>query len=174
MTLSAQQRETARKSAEQTAILLRNESKTLPLKKDIASIALIGPLVDSQRDTLGGWSLHATTEDTITIAQGLREKLPHTKVLVTQGVEIARTTPSIFDIMIPPSKPTLTTEAERTAEFNHALELAKQADTSVLVLGELQNMNAENASRAEITLLAGSRSFSKPWSPSANQSSSLS
>ena len=50
-------------------------------------------------------------------------------------------------------KPTLKTEEARTAEFNHALDLIKQSDIAVLVLGELQNMSGERASRSSLDLL---------------------
>ena len=153
VTLSAQEREAAEKTAEKTAILLRNEGNVLPLRKDIRSLAVIGPMADSQVDTLGSWAIHANRQDAITIAQGLREKLPNTQVAVTKGVEIERPAPpSIFDEQVPPTKATMTTDAEREAEFKHALDLAKKAEATVLVLGELQNMNGERASRASLTL----------------------
>jgi beta-glucosidase len=153
VTLSAAEREAARQTAEKTAVLMRNEGNVLPIHKDIHSLAVIGPMADSQVDTLGSWSIHANRQDTVTIAQGLREKLPHTRILVTKGVEIERLNPpSIFDKQVPPTKSTMTTDDQRKTEFNHALELAKQADATVLVLGELQNMNGERASRATLTL----------------------
>jgi beta-glucosidase len=153
VTVSPQEREAARQTAEKTAVLLRNEDNVLPLRKDLRSLAVIGPLADSQVDILGSWSIHANRQDAITIAQGLREKLPNTQVSVTKGVEIERPAPpSIFDEQVPPTKPTMSTDAERQAEFNHALDLAKQADATVLVLGELQNMSGERASRATLTL----------------------
>jgi beta-glucosidase len=153
VTLSAEQRQATRQTAEKTAILLRNEGNALPLRKDLRSLAIIGPLADSQVDILGSWSIHANRKDAITIAQGLREKLPNTQIAVTKGVEIERPAPpSIFDEQVPPTKATMTTDSEREAEFNHALDLAKKADTTVLVLGELQNMNGERASRATLTL----------------------
>jgi beta-glucosidase len=153
VTLSPQERQAERQTAEKTAILLRNEDNVLPLRKDLHSLAVIGPLADSQVDILGSWSIHANRKDAITIAQGLREKLPNTQIMVTKGVEIERPDPpSIFDAQVPPTKATMTTDAERTAEFNHALDLAKNADATVLVLGELQNMSGERASRASLTL----------------------
>jgi beta-glucosidase len=44
------------------------------------------------------------------------------------------------------------TEAERDAEFHHAIELVKQSDVAVLVLGELQSMSGERASRSSLVL----------------------
>jgi beta-glucosidase len=153
VTVSAQERDAERQTAEKTAILLRNEGDVLPLRKDLHSLAVIGPLADSHVDILGSWAIHANREDAITIAQGLREKLPNTQIAVTKGVEIERPVPpSIFDAQVPPTKATMTTDTERKVEFDHALDLAKNADATVLVLGELQNMNGERASRATLTL----------------------
>jgi beta-glucosidase len=151
-TLSTQQRDSARHAAEETAVLLRNEGNVLPLAKSLKTIALIGPLADSQSDTLGSWSLHADPADTVTIAQGLREKLPNVHWLVTKGVEILRPTSSIFDEQAPEPKPTLLTDAEKQTEFAHALDLVKQADLTILVLGEAKNMSGEQASRATLTM----------------------
>lgn len=93
VTLFPQEREAERQTAEKTAILLRNEDNVLPLRKDLHSLAVIGPMADSQVDILGSWAIHANRKDAITIAQGLREKLPNTQVMVTKGVEIERPAP---------------------------------------------------------------------------------
>ena len=152
VTGSAEQRAGVEKAAEATAVLLRNEAKTLPLSKGLRSIAVLGPLADSKVDTLGSWSIHGDRDAVVTVAQGIREKLPQARVDVSLGVEIERGSPTIFDEQFPPTKLTLTTDAARQAEFAHALALARAADISVLVLGEAQTMNGESASRASLAL----------------------
>ena len=152
VTGAPEQRAGVREAAEQTAVLLRNEGNLLPLRRDVRSVAIIGPLADSKVDTLGSWAIHGDREHAITVAQGIREKLPNATVSVTEGVEIERGAPTIFDEQVPPAKVTLTTDAARKAEFAHALELARGADVSVLVLGEAQTMSGERASRASLTL----------------------
>lgn len=151
-TLSTAQRDAVRKAAEQTAVLLRNEGHTLPLRKTVHSIAVIGPLADSPLDTMGSWAIHGDRRDAVTIAQGIRELLPNAQVGVTTGVEIERGSPTIFDSQVVPVPVRLTTAEARKAEFDHALELARAAEVSVLVLGEAQTMNGENASRARLSL----------------------
>ena len=47
-------REVARTAAQRSAVLLRNEGDLLPLAVE-GSIAVIGPLADSRRDTIGPW-----------------------------------------------------------------------------------------------------------------------
>ena len=152
VTGSPEQRAGVERAAEQTAVLLRDEKRTLPLSKGLKSIAVLGPLADSKVDTLGSWSIHGDRDAVVTVAQGIREKLPEARVDVSLGVEIERGSPTIFDEQFPPAKLTLTTDAARQAEFAHALALARAADVSVLVLGEAQTMNGESASRASLTL----------------------
>ncbi len=152
VTGAPEQRTAVELAAEQTAVLLRNEGHALPLRKDAKSVAVIGPLADSKLDTLGSWAIHGDRENVVTVAQGIREMLPGAQVQVTKGVEIERGAPTIFDEQVPPEKPTLTTPAAREAEFAHALELARGAEVTVLVMGEAQTMNGERASRASLSL----------------------
>lgn len=151
-TLSAGQREAVRQAAEETAVLLKNDGHVLPLSKSLKSLALIGPLADSPLDTMGSWAIHGDRRDAITVAQGLREALPQARVDVTTGVEIARGSATIFDEQVVPETPRLTTERARKEEFAHALQLARNAEATVLVLGEAQTMSGESASRASLAL----------------------
>ena len=152
VTGSAAQRTGARLAAEQTAVLLRNENHALPLRRDLKSVAVIGPLADSKVDTLGSWAIHADRERVVTIAQGIREALPHATVTVAQGVDLQRGSPTIFDEQVPPAPPTFTTADARAQGFEQALAAARAAEISILVLGEAQTMNGENASRASLAL----------------------
>jgi beta-glucosidase len=135
--VSTAQRETARAAADRTAVLLRNEGGLLPLDKNIKSIAVIGPLTDTKPDIMGSWSLAGHPADAVTVIEGMRKRFAAgtTKVLWAKGVEIERGQESIFDDQFPSPKPVLTTDAERETEFNHAIDLVKQADVAVLVLG---------------------------------------
>ncbi len=149
---SQEQRAAVRSAAEQTAVLLRNEGHVLPLSRSLHSVAVIGPLADSRLDTMGSWAIHGDRSETITVAQGMREMLPAAQVSVTAGVEIERGSATIFDEQVPPEKPRLTTDAAKKAEFDHAVDLARQAEVTVLVLGEAQTMSGESASRVRLTL----------------------
>jgi beta-glucosidase len=149
---STAQKEAALHAAEETPVLLRNEHHLLPLSKTLHSIAVIGPLAESGLDTNGSWAIHGDRAQTVTIAQGLREKLPQALISVTKGVEINRDQPSIFDGQTHPPRPLLKTDEERAAEYQHAIDLARNAEITVMVLGEAQNMSGERASRATLTL----------------------
>lgn len=150
--VTPEQRAAARKAATQTAVLLRNERQTLPIANSVRSIALIGPLADSKPDILGSWSLASHPADAVTVLEGMQQKFGADKIAYTTGVEIEREQPSIFDGQYSSPKPKMHTDAERSAEFEHALDLIKKSDVAVLVLGELQSMSGERASRHSLDL----------------------
>lgn len=151
--VTPEQREAARKAATRTAVLLRNEGNLLPLSKKYKSIAVIGMLADSKADIMGSWSLAGHPADSVTVLEGMRKRFsPGVQIGYTKGVEIEREQPSIFDDQFVSPKPTMKTEAERDAEFHHAIDLVRQSDVAVLVLGELQSMSGERASRSSLAL----------------------
>jgi beta-glucosidase len=142
----------ARIAAERSAVLLRNENGVLPLdRRRLKSIALLGPLADAARDTLGPWVFPQNQPNAITVRAGLLAKLGKTvRVDYSEGVRMpARLHASplaMFDP--PPSKPPI----DAAAEFQRAVELARNADASVLVLGEAQEMSGEIASSSTLAL----------------------
>ncbi|HWZ50460.1 MAG TPA: beta-glucosidase BglX [Granulicella sp.] len=151
--VTQEQRDAARHAAIRSSILLRNEHQLLPLGKQVKSIALIGALANSKPDIMGSWSLAGHPSDSVTVLEGLRKRFtPGVQIAYTPGVEIEREQPSIFDPQFSSPKPTLKTEAERNAEFHHAIDLIRSSDVAVLVMGELQSMSGERASRSSLTL----------------------
>ena len=69
-------REVARVAAERSAVLLRNEGDLLPLDAgSLSSIAVIGPLADSKRDTIGPWVFDFDLDETVTVLDGIRAKV---------------------------------------------------------------------------------------------------
>jgi beta-glucosidase len=146
------QRESARQAGMRTAVLLRNENHTLPLKSEKTRIALIGPLADSKADIMGSWSLAGHPADSVTLLEGMRKRFGADAVAYTTGVEIEREQPSIFDSQFSSPKPKIASTAERNTEFAHALDLIRTADVAVLALGELQSMSGERASRQSLDL----------------------
>jgi beta-glucosidase len=150
---STAQREAARTAAERSAVLLRNQAGVLPLKKSVASIAVIGPLADSKPDIMGSWSLAGHPDDAVTVLEGLRKRLGSAVTIhYAKGVEIDRVQPSIFDDQFASPKPVLKTQQERDAEFQHAVDQIKNSEVAILVLGEAQNMSGERASRSTLSL----------------------
>ena len=150
--VNPEQRAAGRAAGARTAVLLRNEGAVLPLRKT-GTIALIGPLANSKTSTMGSWSLAGNPTDTVTVLEGLKNKLGSAATVnYTVGVEIERVQPSIFDDQWVEPKPTITTQTGKDAEFAKAIDLIKHSDVAVLALGELENMSGEYASRASLSL----------------------
>ena len=147
--------EAAKTAAERSAVLLKNQNNLLPLNKTAyKKIAVIGPLADSRQNTLGSWSLAMDVNETSTILAGLKTKLgTGTEVEFAPGVQIGRTSnPSIFDMTLKEKHPPAWTELQAADEFKKAVDLAKDSDIALMVLGENQDMSGEYASRSTIDL----------------------
>jgi beta-glucosidase len=72
VTLTPEHRAAARRVAQQSIVLLRNEGNLLPLAKSGRSIAVVGPLADSKEDMLGPWSAQGKAEEAISALEGFR------------------------------------------------------------------------------------------------------
>lgn len=122
----------AREIAGRSMVLLKNERETLPLNKNIGSVAVIGPLADDRRAPLGWWAGDGKEENTVTPLAGIKAKVsPQTMVLYAKGCDV---------------------KDESTAGFQEAVNIAKQADVALLFVGETHDMVGEAASRATLDL----------------------
>lgn len=148
-----QHREAAKAAAVSSAVLLKNQNNLLPLNKSAYKrIAVIGPIADSKQNTLGPWSFAMDINQTATIVAGLRNMLgTGTRVDFAPGVQISRT-PSVFDQLLKEKHDAPWSEAQAAEEFKKAVDLAKDSELAILVLGENQDMSGEQASRSSLEL----------------------
>jgi beta-glucosidase len=147
-------RDVALIAAERSAVLLRNEGDLLPLDaSQLSSIAVIGPLADSKRDTIGPWSFDFDLDETVTVLDGIRAKAEHElRVDYARGIRVEqRFFASMFD-MFEGNAPSDPDGFDEAAEFEHAVDAARDADVAVVVAGEWQNMIGEGASRSSLEL----------------------
>ncbi len=147
-------RDVARIAAERSAVLLRNEGGLLPLDAGtLSSIAVIGPLADSKRDTIGPWVFDFDLDETVTVLEGIRTKAgERVRVDHARGVRVGqRLFPSLFD-MFGGNRPEDPEGFDEEGEFQQAVDLARGADVAVVVAGEWQNMIGEAASRSSLEL----------------------
>jgi beta-glucosidase len=147
-------REVARVAAERSAVLLRNEGGLLPLDPtQSGSIAVIGPLADSRRDTLGPWCFDYDLDETITVFEGIRTRAgADARVTYAPGLRPSqRPTPSIFDVH-GNNRPEDPQDFDDAAELQRAVDVARAADVAVVVVGEWQVMVGEQASRSTLEL----------------------
>ena len=84
---SAVHRELAARAARESLVLLKNERGALPLRKDLKSIAVIGPNADSLEVLLGNY--HGIPSRWVTPLAGIRRKVsPQTRVTYALGTTL--------------------------------------------------------------------------------------
>jgi len=107
---SAEHRAMARKVAEETMVLLKNDG-TLPLKPEIKSIAVVGPLADQTKVLLGNYN--GIPSHTVSVLEGLKAEFPSAKITYVPGTQFLHPegTPVPASLLTTPDgKPGLKTE----------------------------------------------------------------
>jgi len=134
----------AREIAQKSIVLLKNEAERekgekrkgeerkekkglLPLRKDLSSIAIIGPNADSVRNMLGDYSYPAHIElmmgenpdwyaPMLSVLEGIKRKVsPQAQVFYAKGCDVT---------------------GESKAGFTEAIEIAEKSEVAILVLGD--------------------------------------
>jgi beta-glucosidase len=126
---------TARKMAQRSIVLLKNENNLLPLSKDLKTIAFIGPLVKAVKQNKGFWDVEVPGVDSNFIVsqwEGLENKVgKKTRLLYAKGCDI---------------------EGSSRDGFAEALDVAAKADVVILSIGERRDMSGEAKSRSNINI----------------------
>jgi beta-glucosidase-like glycosyl hydrolase len=113
---SPEHQDLALQVAREGIVLLKNDKNLLPLKKDLRSIAVIGPNADNGLNQLGDYSPQVVPQHLTTVLEGIqKEVLPATRVIYAKGCEVI---------------------GGGREGFAKAVDAAKQADVAVVVLGE--------------------------------------
>ena len=121
----------AKLSAEKSFVLLKNDNQTLPINKNTKEIAVVGALADSKVDMHANWTGDGRAEDAVTILDGLKRKFPKTKIRFEPGCDA---------------------KCVSDEGFKKAVDATKDADFTILVVGESGEMSAEASSRSNIDL----------------------
>ena len=129
--LCEEHREIARRAAEESAVLLKNEG-ILPFGKEIRKIALIGPFAEETRLN-GFWSRPGAERYTVTIPEGIRKMMPEAELIIEKGCG-ARF------------------EDTDGSGIEQAVQAAREAEIAILVIGEPEDYSGEGRSRAELRL----------------------
>lgn len=141
----------AREVAAQSLVLLKNWQQILPLKKQ-GTIALIGPLADSQRDIMGSWSAAGVAKQSVTLLQGMREAVANKATLLyAKGSNITDNTK--VQAFLNLYEPAVDVDKRSPQQLrDEAIATAKKADVVVMAVGESQGMAHEASSRSDIRL----------------------
>ncbi|MFS2223331.1 beta-glucosidase BglX [Pantoea sp. B65] len=146
-------RSEARDVARKSIVLLKNRLETLPLKKS-GTIALIGPLADSQLDMIGSWSAAAVAAQSVTLLHGMKNATAgKATLLYARGANITDSK-GVKDFLN--LYENAVNDDPRSAQqmLDEAVATAKRADVVVVALGEARGMAHEASSRSDITLPA--------------------
>jgi len=140
----------ARKIATQSFVLLKNDKQLLPLAKE-GKIALIGPLANSRFDMAGMWSVAAEHNQSVTVLEGFKNVVGEKAgIFYAKGCNI--TDDPKLDSWITWGTSCIDSIYSPAELRQKAVDLAKQCDVVVAVMGEGAEMTGESSSRSDISL----------------------
>jgi len=150
--LSEENLKKARELTAKTFVLLKNENNVLPLNKK-EKVALIGPYADNI-EILGSWSMFSDKSKITTLKEAFENKIGRENVSYAKGSEILEEK-EINQILQADGRNIVHIENEEEmleSYIKEAIEVAKQADTIVLTIGEYYRQSGEACSRSNIEI----------------------
>ncbi|HTI07258.1 MAG TPA: glycoside hydrolase family 3 N-terminal domain-containing protein [Puia sp.] len=125
-----ERRALAREVAVEGSVLLKNDNKLLPLRKDIGAIAVIGPNADMAQT--GDYSASPAPGQLVTVLQGIRSHVSSgVRVLYAKGCGV---------------------QSPDSSGFSDAVKIAGQSDVVVLVVGDYSTREyAKSGSKEKAT-----------------------
>jgi beta-glucosidase len=141
VTLSPANRAAAREVARESIVLLKNDANTLPLSKNIRTLAVIGALAADSDAAIGNWGAMGRGQDAVSVLTGIKHAVsPNTRVVYARGASPMN---------------------DDTTGIAEAARVAREADAIVLVVGESPTQSAEAESRAIIELTPAQRQLAR-------------
>lgn len=143
-----QHKELARQASREGIVLLKNENNLLPLKKDLKSIAVIGPDADDVLNQLGDYTsgdqpnaVRTFFDKIVTPLKGIKSKVsPQTEINYVKGC-------NAFAERLNSTYHTTTLN-----EIDKAVAAAKKADVAIVVVGESNMGDGEMRDVASLDL----------------------
>ncbi|QDT00919.1 sialate O-acetylesterase [Adhaeretor mobilis] len=138
-------RQTAIRAARESIVLLKNENQVLPLKKDLKSILVCGPNAKEIEHSISRYG--PTGGEVVSILEGVQSAVsPDTVVHYAAGAETV-------DSRWPESEVLYEPPAGNDAKLiKEAVNLARDVDVIVAVLGESEDTIGESKSRTDLNL----------------------
>ncbi|UOF88708.1 glycoside hydrolase family 3 C-terminal domain-containing protein [Fodinisporobacter ferrooxydans] len=161
---TSEQRQLAHKIAQESIILLKNEKKVLPLKKELRSIAVIGPNADRVRNLIGDYAYPCHIETLIEMRDSgnvFNTPLPERLDLTDNFVPIISILEGIQEKVAADTKVLFAQGCNVTGDdvegISEAVEIAKQADIAIVVVGDKAGLTdscttGESRDRADLNL----------------------
>ena len=135
MIMNAEHVRAARTIAARSLVLLKNERETLPIKRAESgrqTIAVVGPLADDKKNLIGSWAGDGRAEDAVTVLDGIRTRAgSDVRVTHARGCDVP---------------------CNSDEGFAEAVRAAREAEFTVVVIGESAEMSGEAASRSSLDL----------------------
>jgi beta-glucosidase len=111
----------ALRAGREGTVLLKNEKNLLPIRKNLKSVAVIGPNADDRDNQLGDYSPSKVPQHVTTVLAGIKAVVsPRTKVIHAHGCDV--------------------TGMDKSG-FAEAVQAAKNADVAIVVVGEISNVD---------------------------------
>ena len=142
---TAEHQSVALKAARESVVLLKNADHTLPLSKNISTIAVIGPNADD--DSLARYRYGPSAVHGVTVLEGIRNKVGNSvKVSYAKGCDVVSAHWPDTEVLPEPL-----TEEERKG-IDEAVAAARTSDVVVVVLGDSGKTVGESVSRTSLDL----------------------
>jgi len=147
---SVENQQIAREVAKKSIVLLKNETKLLPINKNIKSIAVIGPLADDKDTPIGNWRAQGMKNSAVSLLEGIKNAIgPNTKIIYKKGGDlvVSKIKEGENQFLLP-----LTFNTTDKSEIPAAVKAAKSAEVVILAIGESAYQTGEGRSQVSIGL----------------------
>jgi len=128
--------------AKKSIVLLKNQKQLLPLSKNQKNMVVIGALADDKNSPLGNWRVGSDDNTAVSVIEGLKKYIKDIKF--AKGADLVTGPVSFID--------EVKINNSDTSGFKSAIDLARNAELVIMVLGEHGFQSGEGRSRANLDL----------------------
>lgn len=128
--------------AKKSIVLLKNQKQLLPISKNQKNVVVIGALADDKNSPLGNWRVGSDDNTAVSVLEGLKKYIKDIKF--AKGADLVTGSVSFID--------EVKINNSDTSGFKSAIDLARNAELVVMVLGEHGFQSGEGRSRANLDL----------------------